>query len=989
MNFLYHVWKTKRGGKILLPLFFASFAILFLSISFFSLKTPNAVSAPAISGVSVQNITSESVEISWKTDVVATSKIYYGTDTGVYPFSSFNYCGTDTGAGVYNHCVRISGLLANTTYYVKVESKDTTTLTISTLQGYSFRTSSETSDVTPPTAPVLTTDQTSSVITLHWTAATDDIGVTEYRVYESGAYVPVSPTTLSYHYTDLEQGTNYSFHVDACDASLKCTSSNIVSASLVFVDTASPSVPTNLVATAISSSKINLSWTASTDNVGVAGYRVERCLGTSCTAFLQTGTGTAASYSDTGLTAGTMYRYQVRAVDAAGNLSGYSAIASATTQTTQPAPDTASPSVPTNLVATAISSSKINLSWTASTDNVGVAGYKIYRDGTYILSTSATSASVVGLAPETTYRFIVRANDETGNTSVDSISVSATTLFSEDTTAPGIPSNLIITNVSSSKISLSWNATTDNVGVKGYNIFRNNNFLASVTATSYSDLGGTPSSTYSYQVSAYDAAGNVGVRSSSVSVTTPPLSTDSPVTFSVQIGKEICRNNTAYAPITFSVVPPEAGNFSVAGTAIGNKTFTSGVFEMQSGFYAWEGVAKQGYLSSEEENGSFTVSSKACQTSSVSDVSVPATTTAKKPVSSTVPPIITSTAPSKPPAEPPVIAGETNEQTNESANEPADVPSKTFATYAETDAAMQKDAADIPASASLSQKLALTEEIRNTYAFAPESPTVVIGGASFSRVLEPEKVVEKVENIIQERTPDAFLSDTDTDEISDYDETNIYGTDPKVKDTDGDGLSDSMEILAGTNPLEKNISPVAYEDPKTNTVSAVASTSVFALEKAEAIYSPGIGGEQEKITGVTLEGKALPNSFVTLYIFSTPVVVTVKTDAVGRWTYTVDKELENGKHTMYVAMTESSGKIIAKSAPNPFVKTAEAVTLGSFIPSANANASANRGFFHGNLLWLSLGLIALSVLAGVAVLGILTKRKISDIGNGGDIQKND
>jgi hypothetical protein len=97
-------------------------------------------------------------------------------------------------------------------------------------------------------------------------------------------------------------------------------------------DTTAPTAPTNLSATTQSSSQINLSWTSSTDNVGVTGYRVERCQGSSCTNFAQIATPIGTSYSDTGLSANTTYRYRVRAADAAGNLSGYSSIVNATTQ---------------------------------------------------------------------------------------------------------------------------------------------------------------------------------------------------------------------------------------------------------------------------------------------------------------------------------------------------------------------------------------------------------------------------------------------------------------------------------------------------------------------------------------------------------------------------------------------------------------------------------------------------------------------------------
>jgi Zn-dependent metalloprotease len=97
-------------------------------------------------------------------------------------------------------------------------------------------------------------------------------------------------------------------------------------------DTTPPSSVTGLTATAASSSQINLTWSAATDNVGVTGYKIERCSGAGCTAFTQIATSTTTSYSNTGLAASTSYSYRVRANDAAGNNGGYSATASATTQ---------------------------------------------------------------------------------------------------------------------------------------------------------------------------------------------------------------------------------------------------------------------------------------------------------------------------------------------------------------------------------------------------------------------------------------------------------------------------------------------------------------------------------------------------------------------------------------------------------------------------------------------------------------------------------
>ena len=139
---------------------------------------------------------------------------------------------------------------------------------------------------------------------------------------------------------------------------------------------AAPTAPTNLSATAVSPTVVNLSWTAATDNVAVTGYRVERCQGAGCSVFTEIGQPTGTTFSDPGRSASTSYSYRVRAIDAATNLGPYSATATATTPAL---PDTTAPTAPTNLSATAVSPTVVNLSWTAATDNVAVTGYRVER----------------------------------------------------------------------------------------------------------------------------------------------------------------------------------------------------------------------------------------------------------------------------------------------------------------------------------------------------------------------------------------------------------------------------------------------------------------------------------------------------------------------------------------------------------------------------------------------------------------------------------
>ena len=107
--------------------------------------------------------------------------------------------------------------------------------------------------------------------------------------------------------------------------------SNVATATIQGSDTQPPTAPGGLTAIAANAGRIDLAWTGSTDNVGVTGYRIERCLGAGCTTFAQVATAVATTLSDTGLTASTSYTYRVRANDAAGNVSGASSTATATT----------------------------------------------------------------------------------------------------------------------------------------------------------------------------------------------------------------------------------------------------------------------------------------------------------------------------------------------------------------------------------------------------------------------------------------------------------------------------------------------------------------------------------------------------------------------------------------------------------------------------------------------------------------------------------
>jgi hypothetical protein len=190
-------------------------------------------------------------------------------------------------------------------------------------------------------------------------------------------------------------------------------------------DTTPPSAPSNLAASAVSSAQINLSWTASTDNVGVTGYRIERCQGASCSNFSQIATPSTPGFNDTGLAASTAYSYRVRASDAANNLSGYSNIASATTQAVSgnisvsisPKRGGLTITQPLSVVATVGNdASNQGVTWSAS------------GGGSFSSSTSASGAPVTFTAPGTAGSVTITATSKADVTKSASITIGITDL---------------------------------------------------------------------------------------------------------------------------------------------------------------------------------------------------------------------------------------------------------------------------------------------------------------------------------------------------------------------------------------------------------------------------------------------------------------------------------------------------------------------------------------------------------------------------------
>ncbi len=167
--------------------------------------------------------------------------------------------------------------------------------------------------------------------------------------------------------------------------------------------------------------------------------------------------------------------------------------------------------------------------------------------------------------------------------------------------------------------------------------------------------------------------------------------------------------------------------------------------------------------------------------------------------------------------------------------------------------------------------------------------------------------------------------DSDGDGLPDAEEIRI-GSDPFGSDSDSDGFQDGAEVKNGFNPLKSAVSDrgdkVVFESPKEKRISKMAvEDKRLRVEKVERV------ARDDGRAATKISGKGTPNSFLTIYVYSDPIVVTVKTDSDGNWSYELDRDLEDGNHEVYVAVTDATGRISAQSGPIPFVKTAEAISV--------------------------------------------------------------
>jgi glucose/arabinose dehydrogenase len=183
--------------------------------------------------------------------------------------------------------------------------------------------------------------------------------------------------------------------------------------------------------------------------------------------------------------------------------------------------DTQAPTPPSGLKTADLACRSVNLSWSASSDNVGVAFYDIYHDGQLITTVSGgTRSTSVPLMPGANWGLYVNARDAAGNVSQASSTLNIVVpQCSLDTQAPTVPTGLN-GSASGTAVTLNWAASSDNVGVTGYDVLRNGAKVGSTANLRFTDSGLAANTTFRYTVAARDAQANVSAPSVGVNVTT-------------------------------------------------------------------------------------------------------------------------------------------------------------------------------------------------------------------------------------------------------------------------------------------------------------------------------------------------------------------------------------------------------------------------------------------------------------------------------------
>ncbi|HOV27632.1 MAG TPA: fibronectin type III domain-containing protein [Pseudobacteroides sp.] len=388
---------------------------------------------------------------------------------------------------------------ADTEYYIRIKYSSSFSTGI-----YTFKVSEL--DNEPPVVPtgLVAIKKTPVSISLKWDAATDNTEVAGYKLYRDGVLIK-DTTSTEFTDTGLDPETSYTYTVRAYDNLKNLSIESDALEETTEKDIDAPSIPTGLKMTSVIRSQddtgkkvtVKLVWSASTDNVKVAGYEIYRD-------GVSIGTSDKYEYidSDAIITESNIYKYTVKAFDTSKN---YSADSVAVTFDNEP------PTAPAELKEIGKTEKSVVLSWKPSTDSIGIAGYEVYRDGIKVGTSTTNSYTANGLEPDKTYIFKVCAFDAQGNISDSGNEITVTTTI--DTEEPSTPGKLRLVSKTDTTVTIAWDASTDNVALRGYEILKDGVSVGTTVAASYKIEGLVPGTEYKFTVKAFDTSNNVSDES--------------------------------------------------------------------------------------------------------------------------------------------------------------------------------------------------------------------------------------------------------------------------------------------------------------------------------------------------------------------------------------------------------------------------------------------------------------------------------------------
>ena len=407
----------KMKSSYWLPALAALFMIVFFACESDDSDGIDRTSPTVPDGLRTSNADDSSIRIIWEAsgdNIAVTGYVVYQNDIQVANDSLVGYVAENlTPETEYTYSVRAFDAAGNISGF----TPEIRTSTLGQLTE---------NDTIAPTIPqnleAIAITETSA--SLSWEAATDNLSVIAYQVFQDDVLL-ANVLNTEFEVTQLSSDTEYSFVVYAIDKSdNRSASSEVLTLTTEAAeisspnDTVSPTRPTNVTVSDSTATQITLNWTAAVDSVGVTGYRIFQD-------DVAIDTTQETTYIVTELTPGTRYTFTVSAFDAAEN---ESAVSDPISAFTLEAEDTTAPDTPTGLASSNISQTSIDLNWNPATDDIGVSSYRIFQNELPIATVQETAYQVTGLTPGTTYAFSISAVDTAENESPSSVSVSVSTL---------------------------------------------------------------------------------------------------------------------------------------------------------------------------------------------------------------------------------------------------------------------------------------------------------------------------------------------------------------------------------------------------------------------------------------------------------------------------------------------------------------------------------------------------------------------------------